>query len=318
MKTIILAICITFLGFTGCTQSTSSQTEITNKKTTMEYNKLTPEEEAVIVYKGTERPFTGKYNNSSEKGTYTCKRCNAPLYRSDDKFKSECGWPSFDDEIVGAVKRIADPDGMRTEIVCANCGAHLGHVFIGEEFTKKNTRHCVNSISLNFIPGSSQMVKSDTAIFAGGCVWGTQYYMQKIPGVISTEVGYIGGQGDDPTYQEVCSHTTGYAEGVMVVFDPEKTNYETVAKMFFEIHDPTEVNRQGPDIGDQYRSVVFYKNPEQKLVAQQLIDQLKKTGYKVATQLVEASKFWKAEEYHQNYYIKENGSPYCHKYVKRF
>lgn len=118
----------------------------------MKYNKLTPDEQKVILHKATEMPYTGKYTNSKESGTYVCKQCNAELYRSKDKFDSHCGWPSFDDEIPGAVTRISDADGRRTEIICSNCGGHLGHVFLGEGFTEKNTRHCVNSISLNFIP----------------------------------------------------------------------------------------------------------------------------------------------------------------------
>ena len=133
--------------------NTTQPVKQTNK---MNYNKLTPEEERVIVYKGTEYPGTGKYLNNKEKGTYVCRRCNAPLYRSEDKFDSHCGWTSFDDEIKGAVKRIPDPDGMRTEIVCANCGAHLGHVFLNEGFTSKETRHCVNSVSMDFIPDAKK------------------------------------------------------------------------------------------------------------------------------------------------------------------
>ncbi len=118
----------------------------------MKLNKLTPEEERVIVHRGTEMPFTGEYDNFFKPGIYVCRRCETPLYRSRDKFDARCGWPSFDQEIHGAVKRVPDIDGMRTEIECARCGAHLGHVFLGEGFTPKNTRHCVNSISLKFIP----------------------------------------------------------------------------------------------------------------------------------------------------------------------
>ena len=121
----------------------------------MKYKELTLEEERVIINKGTEAPYTGKYVKNKDKGTYVCKRCQAPLYSSDNKFDSHCGWPSFDDELPGAVKRIPDPDGRRTEIICNNCGAHLGHVFIGEGFTDKDTRHCVNSISLEFIPAEN-------------------------------------------------------------------------------------------------------------------------------------------------------------------
>ncbi|MEW5701104.1 MAG: bifunctional methionine sulfoxide reductase B/A protein [Candidatus Zixiibacteriota bacterium] len=287
------------------------------KENPVTLNKLTPEEERVIIHKGTEAPFSGKYDKFNEKGTYVCKQCGAPLYRSSDKFDSGCGWPSFDDEIPGAVTRTVDADGMRTEITCARCGAHLGHVFEGEGFTAKDTRHCVNSISLNFVP-DSQAVKTDTAYFAGGCFWGTETLLQKATGVISTRVGYMGGHTKNPTYADVCDHGTGHAETVEVVFDPAHTSFETLARLFFEIHDPTQQDRQGPDVGDQYRSAVFYTNPAQKETTETLIGLLQNKGYDVVTEVSPATLFWVAEDYHQDYYQRNGKQPYCHFYQKRF
>jgi peptide methionine sulfoxide reductase msrA/msrB len=288
-----------------------------SKENSMEYTKLTPEEERVIIHKGTEIPFSGRYVANKDNGTYLCKRCNAPLYTSDSKFDSHCGWPSFDSELPGAVKHIPDPDGIRTEIVCNSCGAHLGHIFLGEGFTEKNVRHCVNSISLKFVPAVKEEIVN-TAYFAGGCFWGVEHYFKKADGVISTRVGYMGGHKNNPTYEEVCSGTTGHAETIEVVFDPAKTTYEKLARLFFEIHDPTQKNRQGPDIGKQYRSAIFYINEEQRKTAVKLIQLLEKKGYHVTTELTPADTFWKAETYHQNYYTKTGKEPYCHVYTKRF
>ncbi|MBU0715532.1 MAG: bifunctional methionine sulfoxide reductase B/A protein [Verrucomicrobia bacterium] len=306
-------------------------------------NQLTPQAERVIVHKGTEAPFSGEYNNFHGKGTYVCRRCGAELYRSDSKFDSGCGWPSFDDEIPGAVRRQPDADGMRIEILCVKCGAHLGHVFSGERLTPKNTRHCVNSISLKFVPDDATSAnnaaavptatkssipltrsapdsapKIEMAIFAGGCFWGVEYYFKRAKGVLSTQAGYMGGHTDNPTYKQVCSGMTGHTEAVRVTYDPAQTTYESMAKLFFEIHDPTQVNRQGPDIGTQYRSIVFYQGDQQKAAAEKLIGILKAKGYNVATQVVPADTFWPAEDYHQQYYEKNGKSPYCHVYKKRF
>lgn len=292
-----------------------------NKETDMSWNKLTPEEERVIAHKGTERAFTGEYWNHKEDGTYVCRRCDNPLFHSGAKFNSGTGWPSFDDEIDGAVKRLPDGDGMRTEIVCASCDGHLGHVFMNEGFTSKNTRHCVNSISLNFIPEEHKAAaarKTQKAIFAGGCFWGVEHYFAIEPGVISTTVGYTGGHKDNPTYKEVCYTDTGHAEAIEVVFDPDKTSFEKLARLFFETHDPTQVDRQGPDIGTQYRSAVFYIDDEQKAVTEKLISALEDKGYKVATKVEKASRFWDAEDYHQDYYAKTGREPYCHVKINRF
>ncbi|SFG94504.1 methionine-R-sulfoxide reductase [Pedobacter insulae] len=151
-KTLIMLSAFLVTGLAACAQKEGQKATPAKTTKKMEWNKLTKEEEDVIVRKGTEYPGTGKYDKFNEKGIYICKRCNAPLYKSDSKFDAHCGWPAFDDEIKGSVKRIPDADGQRVEIVCANCEAHLGHVFIGEGFTNKNTRHCVNSISMIFVP----------------------------------------------------------------------------------------------------------------------------------------------------------------------
>ena len=311
----IFILLFSLLAMTGCTQSRNQTEQLTTKN--MKFKQLTPEEEQVIVHKGTEAPYTGKYEKFSGNGTYVCKRCGTPLYRSTDKFDAHCGWPAFDDEIPGAVKRIPDADGMRTEIECAHCGAHLGHVFEGEGFTPKNERHCVNSISLDFVEAASESHR-DTAIFAGGCFWGVEYYMKKIKGVISTQVGYTGGKTDNPTYKQVCTGTTGHYEAIEVVFDPAQTTYEAVARMFFETHDPTQWNHQGPDWGEQYRSAVFYRTPAQKATTEKLISLLKEKGFKVVTEVLPAKTFWKAEDYHQDYYEHKGEAPYCHGYEKRF
>lgn len=279
------------------------------KENSIKHDKLTSEEEQVIIHKGTERPFSGKYYELSDKGIYTCKRCNAPLYSSDDKFNPHCGWPSFDDAIPGAIKQIPDADGIRTEIICNNCGGHLGHVFLNEGLTDKNVRYCVNSISLNFTP-AAQDYSAQKAYFAAGCFWGVEYYFQQESGVISTLVGYMGGQTNNPTYEEVCAGNSGHAEAVEVVYNPVLTNYEKLSRLFFEIHDPTQVNRQGPDIGEQYRSVIFYSNDDEKKTAEKLINILTESGYKIATEVVKITEFWEAEKYHQNYF--NNNGNACH------
>lgn len=294
----------------SCVQSQNNNTK------NMKYNALTPEEIRVIIDKGTEAPYTGEYTNNKRKGTYICKQCNTPLYRSNDKFDSHCGWPSFDDEIAGAVTRIPDADGRRTEIICSNCKGHLGHVFTGEGYTNKDTRHCVNSISIKFIPEIDMNTK--TAYFASGCFWGTEFYFMKAKGVEHTTVGFMGGHVENPTYKQVCEKNTGHLEIIKVEYNSTETSYDELVKLFFETHDFTQTNGQGPDIGPQYLSCIFYSTDEEKAITEKYINLLTEKGYKVATMLKPAGQFWKAEDYHQQYYDKKGDRPYCHKYTKIF
>lgn len=280
------------------------------------WNSLSPQEERVIVACGTEPPFTGEYWDHHAPGSYACRRCGALLFPSTAKFDSGTGWPSFDDAYPESVALRSDPDGRRTEIVCATCKGHLGHVFYGERFTDKNTRNCVNSLSLRFIP--EKEVKLGWAIFAGGCFWGVEYHFERVPGVLCVVSGYTGGAVEHPTYKQVCDGTTGHAEAVEVTYDPARVSYEALAKLFWEIHDPSQVNRQGPDIGHQYRSAAFYVTEEQKEIANRLIQQLRDSGLKVATDVSPAGVFWPAEAYHQDYYRKTGKTPYCHVRIQRF
>ncbi len=279
-----------------------------------EYRELTPFEESVIIDRSTEAPFSGEYVNEFSEGMYFCRQCGAALYTSDHKFHSGCGWPSFDAEIEGAVERRPDPDGNRMEIVCAQCGGHLGHVFEGEGFTPLDTRHCVNSVSLVFVPAENL----ERAVFAAGCFWGVEHQLQQVDGVLQTTVGYTGGDSEEPTYAQVCSGSTGHAEAVEVLFDNSAVSYEELARLFFEIHDPTTPGRQGVDIGSQYRSALFYTTNEQRETASGLIDILRDRGYDVVTQLVPFEEFWPAEDYHQDYYNKNGVGAGCHIRTDRF
>jgi peptide methionine sulfoxide reductase msrA/msrB len=280
----------------------------------MKFNKLTDQERKIIKEKGTEAPHSGEYDNFFQKGAFACRRCGALLYRSEDKFDAHCGWPSFDDEIFGAVKRSLDSDAERTEITCARCGAHLGHVFDGEKLTPKNTRHCVNSLSMKFVPEKELMKKQETAYFAGGCFWCLDAMFRALQGVIYVNSGYAGGTKENPTYEEASSGLTGHAETVEVVFNPLKISFEALLTVFFATHDPTTKDRQGDDVGSQYRSAIFHVNELQKELAENFVKNLEVENVfdgKIITEIVPLKKFYLAEEYHQNYYTKNSQAGYC-------
>lgn len=275
--------------------------------------KLDPEAYKITQSADTERPFCGTLLDNKKEGFYACVVCGLPLFSSQQKFNSGTGWPSFYREFDPVhVSRTTDRShGMvRTEINCARCSAHLGHVF-DDGPKPSGERHCLNSASLTFvgkgqpIPEASQPVKTETAYFAGGCFWGIEHYFDEGPGVIDAVSGYMQGKTENPTYQQVCDHGTGHAETVKVVFDPKRITYRRLLEAFFVMHDPTQLNRQGPDVGDQYRSGIWCTNEEQKREAEAYIKELaeKKAfgGRKIVTQVEPARTFYPAEEYHQDY-----------------
>ena len=292
------------------------ETEMTRKiqKTDKEWREsLTPEQYRVLRQAGTERPFTGKYDDHQEEGSYACGACGTRLFASETKYDHGTGWPSFTGPVDKNRLEFREDrsHGMvRAEVRCAACGSHLGHVF-DDGPAPTGEHYCINSIALDFLPAQQpeEMKREGTeaAVFAAGCFWGVEDKFRRIKGVLSTRVGYTGGHTKDPTYQKVCSDTTGHAESVEVVFDPELVSYKELLEAFFRFHDPTQVNRQGPDLGTQYRSAVFYLNEVQKTAALEAIEALGKSGRfdrPIATRVLPALEFYQAEDYHQKYYEK--------------
>ena len=270
---------------------------------------------------GTEARFCGTLLDNKQSGTYSCVVCGLPLFSSEHKYTSGSGWPSFfqpfDEDHVA---RIEDRShGMsRIEIECARCTSHLGHVF-SDGPPPTGDRHCLNSASLVFHeagadqPEQMKPMTTETAYFAGGCFWGIEHYFQQGPGVIDAISGYMQGNDSEATYEAVCSGTSGHAESVKVVFNPKEISFEELIGAFFRMHNPTEVDKQGPDVGSQYRSGIWYTSPLQQEIATKAIESLATSGQyaaPIATQVEPAATFYPAETYHQDYVARTGRA--CH------
>lgn len=269
---------------------------------------LIPTARQIICEKATEPPGSGQYNHIPTQGTYLCRRCGWALFRASSQFSAGCGWPSFDEDLLQRVHSTLDPDGIRVEIICGRCEAHLGHVFTGEQFTAKSKRYCVNSLALDFVT-DTEVLDTAEAIVAGGCFWGIEHTFKHMSGVVKAESGYTGGHQAYPTYHDVCAGETGHYEAVRVVYDVAKTNYKMILNHFFAHHNPYQADGQGPDRGLQYSSAIFYYDMEQYQQAIDSIGNLNKNG-QVMTTLHPVTPFWPAEDYHQDYYHKHPNQVY--------